>query len=250
MDATRPSTVGSGVGRRFYIICEADRSFRAISSGYGNGRNLRGIANFANGRQCAKNFSNAEGSKLTAGGPYVTGEEKTSFKGYYRSRGKLAPFLRTFVQFDGEGDAANARPRAIGGHPAMLLRARCRLKDPDSPYANKEGYVPFGSLVNYTGGRSNGCTSWSPSDAERISAMVKDNPTTLYIYPKSQRHRRRRESGEGREVAIARRTVLERLLLESNRRPEILAKETLEPIIVKYKKDHPPPPWRPLPICK
>ncbi len=32
-------------------------------------------------------------------------------------------FSRSFVQFDGEGDTANARPRAIGGHPAVLLRA-------------------------------------------------------------------------------------------------------------------------------
>ena len=45
MDATRPG----GFGRRFYVICEADRSFRAISAGHGNGRNLQGIANFANG---------------------------------------------------------------------------------------------------------------------------------------------------------------------------------------------------------
>jgi hypothetical protein len=83
MDATRPSVSrGSRLGRRFYIICEADRSFRAISSGYGSGRNLRGIANFSNGRECAKNFSNAEGSKLTTGGGYVTAETRTSFKGY------------------------------------------------------------------------------------------------------------------------------------------------------------------------
>ena len=47
------------------------------------------------------------------------------------------------------------------------------------------GYVPFGQLEDYTGGRSNGCTSWSPSDAGQIIAMVKDDPTTLYIYPES-----------------------------------------------------------------
>jgi hypothetical protein len=39
--------------------------------------------------------------------------------------------------------------------------------------------------VNYTGGRSNGCTTWSPSDAELIIPIVKDRPTTLYIYPES-----------------------------------------------------------------
>ena len=85
MDATRPA----GFGRRFYVICEADRSFRAVPSGHGNGRNLKGIANFANGIRCAKNFSNALDSKLTTGGAYVTAETRTSFKGYYRvSAGK------------------------------------------------------------------------------------------------------------------------------------------------------------------
>jgi len=250
MDATRPSAVGSGLGRRFYIICEADQSFRAISSGYGNGRNLRGIANFANGRRCAKNFSNAEGSKLTTGGAYVTGEEKTSFKGYYRSGKKLAPLLRTFVQFDGEGDTANARPRAIGGHPAVLLRARCRRKDPDSPYANKDGYVPYGNLVNYTGGRSNGCTSWSPSDAARITAMVKDKPTTLYIYPESDDIDAVAKAVKAGKSPSRAGLYWNASCLREIRVPKFWPKETLEPIIVKYKKAHPPPPWRPLPICK
>ena len=78
MDATRPA----GLGRRFYVICEADRTFRAVPSGHGNGRNLEGIADFANDIRCAKNFSNAMDSQLTTGGPYVTAEIRTSFKGY------------------------------------------------------------------------------------------------------------------------------------------------------------------------
>jgi hypothetical protein len=45
MDATRPG----GLGRRFYVICETDQAFRAISAGHGNGRNLKGIADFSNG---------------------------------------------------------------------------------------------------------------------------------------------------------------------------------------------------------
>ena len=220
MDATRPSG-----GRRFYVICETDRSFRAVLVGCGGGRDLNGIADFANGRRCAKNFSNAMDSKLTTGGAYVTGEEITSFKGYYRiSAGKDAALIRSFVQFDGEGDTANARQRAIGGHPAVLLRGVCLRKDPASPHANHDGYVPFGKLVNYAGGRSNGCTSWSPSDAGQIIPMLKDNPTTLYIYPEISRHRRRRSSGEGRPVAITCRIVLERLLFERNPLSEILAK--------------------------
>ncbi len=219
MDATRPA----GFGRRFYVICEGDRSFRAVSAGHGSGRNLKGIADFSNGIQCAKNFSNAMDSKLTTGGPYVTDETITSFKGYYRAAGKFVAFSRSFVQFDGEGDAANARPRAIGGHPAVLLRGVCLWKDPDSPNANKDGYVPLGNLVNYAAGRSNGCTSWSPSDAAQIIPMVKDKPTTLYIYPEFTRHQRRRASGEGRPLSVARRIILERLLLERNPLSQILA---------------------------
>ena len=245
MDATRPA----GLGRRFYIICEADRTFRAISSGHGNGRKLRG-ANFANGIRCAKNFSNAEGSKLTTGGAYVTAETRPSFKGYYRVSGKKTALVRSFLQFEGEGDTANARERAIGGHPAVLLRGLCRLKDPESPHANKEGYVPFGKLVNYAAGRSNGCTSWTPSDSEKIFAMVKDARTTLYIYP---------ESGDIDAVAQAVKAgkspsraglYWSASCLREIRAPKFWPKETLDPVIAKYRKDHPPGPYRPLPICK
>jgi hypothetical protein len=247
MDATRPG----GLGRRFYVICETERLFRAISAGHGNGRNLKGIADFANGIRCAENFSNAMDSKLTAGGAYVTEETKTSFKGYYRdSAGKYVAFSRSFVQFDGEGDTANARPRAIGGHPAVVLRVVCLRKAPDSPYANDDGYVPLGQLVNYTGGRSNGCTTWSPSDAEQIIPMLKDKPTTLYIYPESDDI-----------VAVARAVAARRSLwraglywnascLKEIRSPKFWPKEALEPILAQYKKDHPAPPPGPTPICR
>jgi hypothetical protein len=183
MDATRPNDLSDGkLGRRFYVICESDRSFRAISAGHGGGRDLRGIADFANGRRCAKNFGNAMDSRLTAGGAYVTGETKTSFKGYYRVSAKQdAVLIRSFVQFDGEGEIANARRREIGGHPAELLRNVCLRKDPRSPYADHDGYVPFGTLVDYAGGRSNGCTSWSPSDAGQIIDMER------FLFERNQR---------------------------------------------------------------
>jgi hypothetical protein len=252
MDATRPHVLSNGeLGRRFYVICEANRSFRAISTGHGGGRNLKGIVNFSNGRGCAKNFGNAMDSKLTAGGPYVTDETITSFKGYYRdSAGKDAALLRSFVQFDGEGEAANARPRAIGGHPAVLLRGVCLRKDPDSLYANHDGYVPFGKLVDYAAGRSNGCTSWSRSDAGQIIPMLKDKPTTLYIYPES-------DDIDAAARAVAAGRSLSRAGLYWNvsclkqiGSPKFWPKETLEPILAQYKKDHPAPPPRPTPICK
>jgi hypothetical protein len=247
MDATRPA----GFGRRFYVICEADRTFRAVPAGHGNGRNLNGIANFANGIRCAKNFSNAMDSKLTTGGAYMTDETITSFKGYYRdSAGKFVAFNRSFVQFDGEGDTANARPRAIGGHPAVLLRGVCLRKDADSPYANDEGYVPFGQLVNYSGGRSNGCTSWSASDAGQIIPMVKDKPTTLYIYPESADIAAIAQAVKSGRSPSRAGLYWNASCLKEIRSPKFWPKETLEPILVRYKKDHPAPPPRPIPICK
>ncbi|MGH6818960.1 MAG: hypothetical protein ACREC1_09340 [Methylovirgula sp.] len=252
MDATRPSDLGDGkLGRRFYVICESDRSFRAISAGHGGGRDLKGIADFANGRRCAKNFSNAMDSDLTAGGAYVTGETKASFKGYYRVSAKQdAVLIRSFVQFDGEGETANARQRKIGGHATVLLRGVCLLKNPRSPYANRDGYVPFGKLVDYAGGRSDGCTSWSPSDARQIIAMVKDDPTTLYIYPDAADvHAVARAVAAGRSLSRAG-LYWNASCLKEIRSPKFWPKQTLGPILAQYKKDHPAPPQRPTPICK
>ncbi len=249
MDATRPSTVRGGqAGRRFYVICESKKSFRAISSGYGNGRKLQ-RADFSNGRQCAKNFSNAEGSKLTTGGAYVTAETRTSFKGYYSHSGKRRPFHRTFLLFDGEGDTRNARERAIGGHPAVFLKWQCRFRNPDSPHADAQGYVPYGKLVDYTSGRSNGCTTWSQSASKDILAQVEGNPTTLYIYP---------ESGDINAVANAVKAgaSLSRAGLYWNEAclsaigaPRFWPKKTLQPIINKWRRSLPEQPPRDLPIC-
>jgi len=251
MDATRPNDLGGGSGRRFYVICESSRSFRAIPAGHGGGRDLGGIADFANGRRCAKNFGNAMDSDLTAGGAYVTGETKTSFKGYYRaSAGQNAIFTRAFLQFDGEGETANARERKIGGHAAATLKGICLLRDPSSPYANGDGYVPFGNLVEYSGGRSDGCTSWAPSDARQIIAMTRNNPTTLYIYPSAADVRAvARAAVAGRSVTGAG-LYWNASCLRDIRVPKYWPREILEPILARYERDHPPPPPRPIPICK
>ena len=252
MDATRPHDLGDGkLGPRFYVICESGRSFRAISVGHGGGRDLKGIADFANGKRCAKNFGNAMDSKLTAGGAYVTGETKTSFKGYYRASAKQdAVLIRSFVQFDGEGEVANARRREIGGHAAELLRNVCLRKDPHSSYADRDGYVPFGQLEEYTGGRSNGCTSWSPSDAGQIIAMVKDDRTTLYIYPEAADIDAVTQAAKaGRSLSRAGLYWNASCLKEIDS-PKFWPNETLEPVLAQYNKDHPAPPQRPPPICK
>ena len=252
MDATRPNDLGdSKLGRRFYVVCESDRIFRSIPAGHGSGRHLKGIANFKNGRRCAKNFGNALDSKLTTGGPYTTSEVRTSFEGYYRvSAGKNAALSRSFIQFDGEGNTANARRRAIGGHAAVLLRGICLRKDPDSPHADDKGYVPFGKLVNYAGGRSNGCTSWSRSDARQIVAMVKDDPTTLYIYPDAADIDAVAQTVKADQPLSRAGAYWNASCLKEIHAPKFWSKETLGPILAQYKKDHPAAPNRPTPICK
>ena len=249
MDATKPSSsINGNPAPRFYVICEKTRSFSTVSSGYGNGRKLKNN-NFSNGRQCAKNFSNAEGSKLTAGGSYTTAETRTSFKGFYTQSGHKIPFFRTFLLFDGEGETSNARERAIGGHPAIFLKWKCRFKNKDSPHADDDGYVPYGNLVNYTGGRSNGCTTWSIPDSKKILKIVKEKPTTLYIYPESK-------DIDAIRKAINKGIPLRNAGLYWNKKcltaigsPKFWPKETLQPIINQWRQSLPSQTPLVLPIC-
>ena len=250
MDATRPSTTRSGQPtRRYYIICEGRRSFRAVSSGYGNGRKLQ-AANFSNGRQCARNFSNAEGSKLTTGGSYVTAESRTSFKGYYSRSGQRVPFFRTFLLFDGEGDTHNARERAIGGHRAMFLKWQCRFKKPGSPHADAEGYVPYGRLVDYTSGRSNGCTTWSADATQEILKLVEGNPTTLYIYPESRDINAVANAVKAGGSLQSAGLYWNAACLKAIGAPRFWPKRKLQPIINKWRRSLPKREPAVLPVCK
>lgn len=246
MDATAPNNTSDGsLARRFYEVCEDRQSFHAIPAGHGGGRDLAGLADFSNGRQCAKNFGNAEDSFLTMGGAYVTAETKNSFKGYYRAAdGQDAVLVRTFIQFDGEGDTGNARARAIGGHAAVTMKGVCLRHDPASPYADGAGYVPFGTPVDYTGGRSDGCTSWSEADAAEIAAMVKDDPTTLYIYPEAS-------DIEAMDRAGTRAGVYwNATCLRQIKAPRYWSAQVLGPLLARWRSQHPPPPRRPTPLCR
>jgi len=245
-DATRPG----GEGRRFYVICESNQTFRAVPSGHGGGRNLPDLPDFSNGQRCAKNFSNAENSKLTTGGGYVTAEIRTSFKGYYNASGSYQPLMRSFLQFEGEGVTANARERAIGGHPGVIVSWICRMKIPNSPYADKDGYVPYGKLIDYSAGRSSGCTSWPAPDAEKILALAENKPTTVYVYP------------EAKDIVAVARAVKagqspsragvywNASCLREIGAPNFWPRENLEPVLAAYKKANKPASSGPLPICK
>jgi hypothetical protein len=249
-DATRPHTLPSGMpAGRFYIICEEARSFRAVSSGHGNGRKLK-QANFANERVCARNFSNAEGSKLTMGGEYLTAETRTSFKGYYSRAGKAVPFNRTFLLFDGVGETSNARKRAIGGHLASFLRWQCRMERPQSRYADDDGFVPYGKLVNYSAGRSNGCTTWTGEATEEILDLVEGNPTTLYIYPESKDIVAVAKAVSAKVPLPEAGVYWNATCLKEIGAPKFWPKRKLEPVINAWRRSLPKQPPLELPLCR
>ena len=114
---------------------------------------------------------NCGGRISRTGGTYVTAGTERRSKDITASLAGESLSCARFLLFDGEGDTANARERAIGGHPAVFLRWRCRYGNPESPYADEKGYVPYGRLVDYTGGRSNGCITWP---AAGIGANYRD----------------------------------------------------------------------------
>jgi hypothetical protein len=205
---------------------------------------MKGVPNFSNGRECVKNFGNALDSYLTTGGAYVTAETRTSFKGYYRNGSKQdAVLMRSFVQFEGEGETANARERAIGGHPAVLLRQIRYRWMPRSPHANENGCVPVGSLEDYAGGRSNGCTTWSRSDAEKIIPLLKD-PTTLYIYPESEDIKAVAQDISARRRHSSSRPYWNGTCLKQIGAPKFWSREQLEPLLARYRREPDPAPGR------
>ena len=150
----------------------------------------------------------------------------------------------------GEGDTKNARERAIGGHPAVFLKWQCRYKNPNSRYADKQGYVPFGRLVNYTGGRSNGCTTWSPSASREILALVEGNPTTLYIYPESSDINAVAKAVKSKRSLSRAGLYWNAACLKAIGTPKFWPKRTLQPIINAWRRSLPKQPPLELPICK
>jgi hypothetical protein len=129
------------------------------------------------------------------------------------------------------------------------LRGVCLRKKGNSPYANKQGYVPFGDLENYADGRSSGCTSWSPADADQIIPMMKAKPATLYIYPESADIDAIAQTVKAGRSPSGAGLYWNPSCLREIRSPKFWPRETLEPIIARYEKAHPAPPPRPTPIC-
>jgi hypothetical protein len=79
--------------------------------------------------------------------------------------------------------------------------------------------------------------------------MVRNDPTTLYIYPDAA------DVNAVARVVAAGQSLLRAGLywnascLKEIRSPKFWPKESLDPIIAQYNRDHPAPPPRPTPIC-
>ena len=105
--------------------------------------------------------------------------------------------------------------------------------------------------MNYTGGRSNGCTTWSPSEFRTKSlAMVQDNPTTLYIYPESGDIDAVAKAVKDKEPLSRAGLYWNSTCLRAIRSPKFWPKETLQPIINEWRNSLPKRPRRELPICR
>ena len=104
--------------------------------------------------------------------------------------------------------------------------------------------------MSYAAGRSDGCTSWAPSDAQSIMAMTKDAPTTLYIYPESRDIEAVARAVKAGEAPSRAGVYWNAACLKDIGAPRFWSRETLEPILARYREAHPAPRPQPLPICR
>jgi hypothetical protein len=80
--------------------------------------------------------------------------------------------------------------------------------------------------------------------------MVKDQPTTLYIYPESADIDAVAQAVQaGRSLSRAG-LYWNASCLKEIGVPKFWSKKALGPALAQYNGDHPPPPQRPPPICK
>ena len=79
--------------------------------------------------------------------------------------------------------------------------------------------------------------------------MVDGNPTTLYIYPDSSDIKAVAQAVAAGQSPVTNGSYWNASCLKQIGAPKFWPGKSLEPVIAKYRKDHPAPPPRPLPIC-
>ena len=124
------------------------------------------------------------------------------------------------------------------------------MSRPDSPNADKNGFVPFGRLVDYTGGRSNGCTTWSEGVADTIIPMIEKNPTSIYIYPESKDIEAVAKAVRKGQSPAAQGHYWNASCLAAIGQPKFWSKRNLQPVINRWRASLPKAAPRELPICK
>ena len=214
-------------------------------------RSQRGGREFLERYQLREEFQQCDGFQADDGRPLCDGRDRSrasraiiathrenTWRSAARSCSSRAKATRRMRDL---APSADIRPPCCGSRVGERLRKVRTL--------TRRATFRLGTLQDYAAGRSNGCTSWSQSDAAKIIPMMQE-PSTLYIYP---------ESGDIAAVAQAVKagkspsragSYWNASCLREIRSPKFWPKETLEPVLIQYKKNHPAPPPQPLPICK
>jgi hypothetical protein len=80
--------------------------------------------------------------------------------------------------------------------------------------------------------------------------MVKHEPTTLYIYPEAADIEAVTQAMKGGRSLSRAGPYWNAFCLREIGAPKFWPRETLEPVLAQYSKNHPAPPQRPPPMCK
>lgn len=100
----------------------------------------------------------------------------------------------------------------------------------------------------HAGGRSNGCTTWSRSDAEQIIPLLKDS-TTIYIYPESEDIKAVAQAVTPSKPHSSNCPYWNSVCMKQIGAPKFWSRETLGPLLARFHKEPDPASSRPA-TCK
>jgi hypothetical protein len=80
--------------------------------------------------------------------------------------------------------------------------------------------------------------------------MMREGTTTLYIYPESKDIDAVAQAVKAGQSPSKAGLYWNASCLKEIRSPKFWSRETLEPLLVRYRKDHPAPPPKAPPMCK
>ena len=155
-----------------------------------------------------------------------------------------------FLKFDGEGDTANARERAIGGHPAVLLRGVCRRKEPGSPPRRRGRLRSLWEARELRGRAQRWLHQLVALGRRKHHGDGKRQSERALHLCKIARHRRGRAGGRGGKAPSRAGLYWNAACLRDIGAPRFWGKETLEPILARWRTAHPPRRHSRQPVCR